>query len=71
MKWKLAAAVATLSLGACGSEPAPAPTQSASTAMPDLPVVGEEVSILALGDSLRIVDGTEFPEFFSAEGRGS
>lgn len=25
---------------------------------------------LALGDSLRIVDGTEFPELFSAEGRG-
>jgi acyl-CoA thioesterase-1 len=52
MKWKLAAAVATLSLGACGSEPAPAPSESAAPAMPDLPVVGEQVSILALGDSL-------------------
>lgn len=59
MKWKLAAALATLSLGACGSEPAPAPTQSASPAMPDLPVVGEEVSILALGDSLFAGYGVE------------
>ena len=59
MKWKLAAALATLSLGACGSEPAPAPTQCASLAMPDLPVVGEEVSILALGDSLFAGYGVE------------
>ena len=52
MKWKLAAALATLSLGACGGEPAPVPSESASTALPDLPVVGAEVPILALGDSL-------------------
>ncbi len=59
MKWKLAVALATLSLGACGSEPAPAPTQSASPALPDLPVVGEEVTILALGDSLFAGYGVE------------
>jgi len=38
---------------------APAPTQSASPAMPDLPVVGEEVSVLALGDSLFAGYGVE------------
>ena len=59
MKWKLAAALATLSLGACGTEPAPVPAESASPAMPDLPVVGEEVSILALGDSLFAGYGVE------------
>jgi acyl-CoA thioesterase-1 len=52
MRWKLAAALATLSLGACGSEPAPNPVETASPTLPDLPVVGEQVTILALGDSL-------------------
>jgi acyl-CoA thioesterase I len=52
MKWKLAAALATLSLGACGGEAAPAPAETTASAMPDLPVVGEPVTILALGDSL-------------------
>lgn len=59
MKWKLAAALATLSLGACGGEAAPVPLETASPAMPDLPVVGEEVSILALGDSLFAGYGVE------------
>lgn len=52
MKWKLAAALATLSLGACGGEAAPAPAETTGSAMPDLPVMGEPVTILALGDSL-------------------
>lgn len=59
MKWKFAAAVATLTLGACGAEPAPVPTEIAASAMPDLPVVGEEVTILALGDSLFAGYGVE------------
>lgn len=59
MKWKLAAALATLSLGACGSDPAPVPVESTAAAMPDLPVVGEEVTILALGDSLFAGYGVE------------
>lgn len=59
MKWKLAAALATLALGACGSEPATAPVETASPAMPDLPVVGEEVRVLALGDSLFAGYGVE------------
>lgn len=59
MKWKFAVAVATLPLGACGAEPAPVPTESAGPAMPDLPVVGEELTILALGDSLFAGYGVE------------
>ena len=59
MKWKFAAAVATLTLGACANEPAPVPAESASPAMPDLPVVGEQVTILALGDSLFAGYGVE------------
>jgi acyl-CoA thioesterase I len=59
MKWKFAAAVATLTLGACGAAQAPVPTESASPAMPDLPVVGEQVTILALGDSLFAGYGVE------------
>lgn len=59
MKWKLAAALATLSLGACGSQPAPVPVESSAAAMPDLPVVGEEVTVLALGDSLFAGYGVE------------
>ncbi len=59
MKWKLVAAVATLTLGSCGEAPAPVPTESAEPAMPDLPVVGAEVSILALGDSLFAGYGVE------------
>jgi acyl-CoA thioesterase-1 len=59
MKWKFAVAVATLTLGACANEPAPVPAESASPAMPDLPVVGAQVSILALGDSLFAGYGVE------------
>lgn len=59
MKWKFAAALATLTLGACGAEPAPVPSESAKPAMPDLPVVGERVTILALGDSLFAGYGVE------------
>lgn len=74
MKWKLAAAVATLSLGACGAEPAPVPTQAAGPAMPDLPVVGEEVTIVALGDSLfagyGVEPGQSYPARLEAALRG-
>lgn len=65
MKWKSVALLAsplTLAfvLGACGStEPAtPAPAQNASAA-PDLPVMGEELRIVALGDSLFTGYGLE------------
>ncbi|WP_238339366.1 arylesterase [Novosphingobium ginsenosidimutans] len=69
MKWKSAARLASPSglilalvfvLGACGSEqPAtPAPAQSAS-AVPDLPVMGDELRIVALGDSLFAGYGLE------------
>ena len=65
MKWKSAARVASplalaFMLGACGSNEAavPAPTQSAS-AVPDLPVMGEELRIVALGDSLFTGYGLE------------
>lgn len=74
MKWKLAAAVATLSLGACGTEPAPAPTEAASPALPDLPVVGAEVTIVALGDSLfagyGVEPGQSYPARLEAALRG-
>ncbi|MBN8502093.1 MAG: arylesterase [Sphingomonadales bacterium] len=63
MKWKLAAALATLpailALGACSGEPAPSPVESSAPAMPDLPVVGEQVTILAIGDSLFAGYGVE------------
>lgn len=65
MKWKSAARVASplalaFMLGACGSNEAavPAPTKSAS-AVPDLPVMGEELRIVALGDSLFTGYGLE------------
>ncbi len=59
MKWKFVVAVATLTLGACGEAPVPVPTESAGPAMPDLPVVGAPVTILALGDSLFAGYGVE------------
>jgi acyl-CoA thioesterase I len=69
MKWKLAAKVASppvlvsalvFLLGACGSEPAPPPPVAASSsAADDLPVVGEEQRIVALGDSLFAGYGLE------------
>ena len=65
MKWKSAGLVASplalaFVLGACGSEQSttPAPTQSPSAA-PDLPVMGEELRIVALGDSLFAGYGLE------------
>ena len=74
MKWKLAAAVATRSLGACGSEPAPVPTEAVGAALPDLPVVGEEVTIVALGDSLfagyGVEPGQSYPARLEAALRG-
>jgi acyl-CoA thioesterase-1 len=65
MKWKSAARLASplalaFVLGSCGSQQpaAPAPTQSAS-AVPDLPVMGDELRIVALGDSLFAGYGLE------------
>ena len=65
MKWKSVGLVASplalaFVLGACGSEQSatPAPTQSPSAA-PDLPVMGEELRIVALGDSLFAGYGLE------------
>lgn len=66
MKWKVAAAVATLSLSACDGEAAPVPAESAAPAMPDLPVVGEQVTILALGDSLLAGYGVEQSQSYPA-----
>ncbi len=66
MKWILAGALATLSLGACGGEAVPVPTESASPVMPDLPVVGEQVTILALGDSLFAGYGVEQSQSYPA-----
>jgi len=65
MKWKSAVRLASpvalaFVLGACGSEqtatPAPAPSASAA---PDLPVMGDELRIVALGDSLFAGYGLE------------
>jgi acyl-CoA thioesterase I len=67
VKWKLAAALATLSLGACSSDPAPVPSEAASPAMPDLPVMGAQVSILALGDSLFAGYGVEPGQSYPAK----
>ncbi len=66
MKWKLAGALATLSLSACGGDAAPVPIESASPAMPDLQVVGELVTILALGDSLFAGYGVEQSQSYPA-----
>lgn len=47
------ALLAPLLLSACGSEKAPAPAPSPSAAaLPEVPVMGEEVTVVALGDSL-------------------
>lgn len=53
MKFRTALLAGTLLLSACGSgtAPAPAPTQQAD-ALPEVPVMGREVTVLALGDSL-------------------
>lgn len=62
MKWKSAALVASLAtiLAACGQEqPAPQPTASDPAAMPAPPVMGDELLIVALGDSLFAGYGLE------------
>ena len=65
MKWKSAGRLATplalvFVLGACGSEQTPSPpVQNAAAAPADLPVVGEELRIVALGDSLFTGYGLE------------
>lgn len=59
---------AALMLAACGSgneETAPPPPKSAVEAPPDIPVMGEEIPILAIGDSLLtgygLKDGESYP----------
>lgn len=59
MKWKLALAVATLTLAGCGAQPAPVANETAKAAEADLPGVGQEVQIVALGDSLFAGYGVE------------
>lgn len=66
MKWNWLVQVATpaaltFMLGACGQEPAtPAPSQSAAAeALPEIPVMGPDVPVLALGDSLFAGYGLE------------
>jgi acyl-CoA thioesterase I len=71
MKLYWAAALALLVLGACGAEqPAPGPSQAATDAPPDIPVMGEERHILALGDSLftgyGLREGEGYPERLEA-----
>jgi acyl-CoA thioesterase-1 len=66
MKLYWAALAGSLLLAACSSEkpPAPAPTERAE-APPEVPVMGEEVAIVALGDSLftgyGLDDGESYP----------
>lgn len=65
MKWKSAVRLASplalaFVLGACGSgETAAPPTRQATSAAPDLPVMGDELRIVALGDSLFTGYGLE------------
>ncbi len=66
MRWKRLARVATplglaLLLAACGKQETPAPVPDASLAAPadELPVMGPEVPVLALGDSLFAGYGLE------------
>jgi acyl-CoA thioesterase-1 len=65
MKWKLAGLLASplalvFVLGACGSEqPSAAPATEAASAAPDLPMMGDELRIVALGDSLFTGYGLE------------
>jgi acyl-CoA thioesterase-1 len=71
MKLYWAAPFALALLTACGSEqPAPAPTRAAVDSPPDIPVMGEERRILALGDSLFAGYGLEpgegYPERLEA-----
>ena len=68
----LTAALALLALAACGSETtAPAPERALSAeAPPELPVMGEEIAVLAIGDSLftgyGLDDGQSYPAMLEA-----
>ena len=67
MKLYVGALAGLLLLTGCGSDqPAPEPTVSATDAPPDVPVMGREVPILAIGDSLftgyGLDNGKGYPE---------
>lgn len=73
MKLYWAAPLALALLAACGSgeqAPAPAPSEISADAPPEIPVMGEERHILALGDSLftgyRLDPGEGYPERLEA-----
>lgn len=60
---------AMLLLAGCGSsseDTVPPPTKSAVDAPPDIPVMGEEIAILAIGDSLLTGYGLEDGESYPA-----
>lgn len=71
MKLYWAAPLALALLAACGDEqPIPVPTRTGVDAPPEIPVMGEERRILALGDSLftgyRLKPGEGYPERLEA-----
>jgi acyl-CoA thioesterase I len=71
MKLYWAVPLACALLASCGgAEPAPEPTRAATDAPPEIPVMGEERRILALGDSLftgyRLKPGEGYPERLEA-----
>ncbi len=60
MKWIWALAAATLTLTACGQQAAaPQPQASDAEALPPPPVMGDQLTIVALGDSLFAGYGLE------------
>lgn len=69
MKLYAGVAVAVCLLSGCGSEapPAPPPTQSSVEAPPEVPVMGQEMRILALGDSLFAGYGLNNGESYPAK----
>lgn len=72
MKLYWAAPLALALLAACGGEqPVPAPTRTGSDAPPEIPLMGEERRILALGDSLFTGYGLEAREGYPEKLEGA